>query len=100
MKINSLDNLGYVVTVDQIKMSKYIREEKPMNYDRLEISDKAKKLAQSKTSLTPDRAALIKQRIAENFYDQDEVLKEIANRMLKSNDFRDIYPGSAFDKDA
>lgn len=91
MKINSIENFGYVVTVDRVKMTN--QSEKSKRTDKLEISAEARQLAKSKSALTPERLELIKQRIAENFYDQDDVLKEVAERMLKSKELKQALKG-------
>lgn len=42
------------------------------------------------SSLTPERIELIKQRIAEKYYERDEVLFEVAKRILESHDLDDF----------
>lgn len=54
-------------------------EKKAVIKDKLEISDKAKEL-QSNTVKDPE---VIKQRIADKFYDSDEVLNKVASKVLK-----------------
>jgi len=61
--------------------------------DRVEISDEARALAQQaradeagQPELTADRIDQIKGRIAENFYDQPEVIADLADRLLDSGD--------------
>ena len=88
MKINSLDKPGFVVSIDRTAMAKRVKKEGPA--DKLDISDEAKKISQSNTSLTSERIELIRQRIAENFYDQDDVLNEVAERMMKSKELREF----------
>ncbi|GEM_PF-1986596 len=95
MKINSLDNLGYVVSVERQVNAKPAKHKSQA--DKLELSDQAKELSQGGT-LTPERLKLIRQRIEENFYDQDEVLNEVADRMLKSKELRDFLNNLRPDK--
>lgn len=90
MKINSFDNFGYVVSIDRVIMGKRDRKEDSSDRKKLKASDRAKELAQSGSSLTPERLELIIQRIQENFYDQEEILKEVANRMLNSKELQEL----------
>jgi len=96
MKINSIDNLGYVISVKKAGAKQRVDPDENSHKDKLELSEEAKKLAQSKSGLTAERYDLIKQRIAENFYDQDEIMQEIATRMLKSPEIRNLLndPGA------
>ncbi|RMF61120.1 MAG: hypothetical protein D6748_02430 [Calditrichaeota bacterium] len=89
MKINSLENFGYIVSVDRVKMAKQAQKQHSET-DKLELSDEAKQLNKTGSSLTPERIDLIRQRIAENFYDQDDVLNEVAERLLKSRELREF----------
>jgi hypothetical protein len=54
-------------------------EKKAVIQDKLEISDKAKELQSNKVK-DPE---VIKQRIADKFYDSDEVLNKVASKVLK-----------------
>ncbi len=54
-------------------------EKKAVIKDKLEISDKAKELQSNKVK-DPE---VIKQRIADKFYDSDEVLNKVASKVLK-----------------
>ena len=61
--------------------------------DRVEISEEARALAQQaradeagQVELTPDRIAEIKARIVGHFYDQPEVIADVADRLLDSGD--------------
>lgn len=54
-------------------------EKKAVIKDKLEISDKAKELQSNKVK-DPE---VIKQRIADKFYDSDEVLNKVASKLLK-----------------
>ena len=46
--------------------------------------------ARRDSNLTSERKQLIKRRIAEKFYDRDEVLLEVARRILVSHDLDDL----------
>ncbi len=96
MKINSIDNLGYVISVEKAGAKQRVNPDKNSRKDKLELSEEAKKMAQSRSGLTAERYDLIKQRIAEKFYDQDEIMQEIATRMLKSPEIRNLlnHPGT------
>ena len=50
--------------------------------------------ARRDSSLTSERKQLIKRRIAEKFYDRDEVLLEVAKRILGSHDLDDLKNSS------
>lgn len=89
MKINSVDSVGYVVSIGKMDNKKPTGPKRNLSQDKLELSGQARELA--KPNLSSERLALIKQRIAENFYDQDEVLEEIASRMLKNPEFRKLF---------
>ena len=82
MKINPIDNLDFVVSVDKVKMVKKAQQDE--NGDRLEISKQAKKMAESDGEISPERLKLIRDRIESGYYNQDEVLKEVASRIMKS----------------
>lgn len=42
------------------------------------------------SGLTTEREMIIKQRIAEHYYDRDDVLLEVAKRVLESHDLDDF----------
>ena len=58
--------------------------------ERKELTEKSKKLSASGSSLTPERLELIIRRIKEKFYDKDEILETIAERMIQSDEWRDF----------
>ncbi len=93
MKINSIDNLGYVISVEKTGAKQRVDPDKKSHGDKLELSEEAKKLTQTKSGLTAERYDLIKQRIAEKFYDQDEIVQEVATRMLKNPEIRNLLNG-------
>ncbi len=86
MKTNSLDNVGFVVSVENGAVVNDTRDE--------QMTKKSTDNEQSGSSLTPERLALIKKRIAAKFYDQDEILKEIAGRILQSE--KDASSGNTY----
>ncbi len=57
------------------------RDERNFDKERSKLSGKAAVLAQAKSTLSADRIALIRRRIAEKYYDQEDVLEEVATRM-------------------
>ncbi len=88
MKINTIDNLNYVVNVDKVNMAKKVSRDNHQQTDKADISKEAKKLSEAQSSLSAERLELIKERIASKFYDQDDVLQEIAERILKSKELK------------
>ncbi len=57
------------------------RDERNFDKERSKLSGKAAVLAQAKSTLSAERIALIRRRIAEKYYDQEDVLEEVATRM-------------------
>ena len=100
MKIKAVDNLGYVVSVNKTNRSHAVNPEKRSDKDSLELSKEAKDMNKMNASLSPERLALIRQRIAENFYDQDEILTDVADRMLKSNIFQSFLKNNSSDNNS
>jgi hypothetical protein len=93
MKVNGIDHLGYIINIEKTPSPKKIEPEQHAVKDQLVLSDEAKRLKSANSSLTPERLDLIRQRIAEKFYDQDEVINEIAGRILKSDIFKEFQNG-------
>jgi hypothetical protein len=54
-------------------------------------------LSSESPSLTPERIAEIVQRISENFYDRDDVLQVVAERILRSPELRSLLKRDRFD---
>lgn len=81
-------------------MSKHKKTPGDAHSDREKINkaDKVKPLSHIRTSLSEERLALIRQRIADNFYDQDIILQEIASQMMRSKEWLDFLNGSRFQK--
>jgi hypothetical protein len=98
MKINAIDNLGYVVSVQKSGQDRPAKQEKRSEKDSLELSQEARRLSTMNSSLTPERLDLIRKRISEDFYNQDEIIDEIANRMLNSNVFQNFLKSNGSDK--
>jgi len=90
MRVNSINNIDYVVSSNRVEMAKHLEKDEHSEKERAELADKSKKLAESESTLTPERLELIVKRIKEKFYDKDEVLETIAERMIKSNEWRDF----------
>ncbi len=57
--------------------------------DKLDISREAKEMAKNQKAAREQRLEEIRQRIAEGYYDREDVLREIAERMIKSTDLKD-----------
>jgi len=72
MKVDSLENASYVLSVGELTMSESSEGKKQKGCQQL----------------SDERLALIRQRIKEKFYDQDEILEEVAGNMLKSPQFK------------
>lgn len=78
MKITGVNNS--VNVNNSVPKSEQVKPEKQnVIKDKLEISDKAKELQSNKVK-DPE---VIKQRIADKFYDTDEVLNKVAGKILK-----------------
>ena len=87
MKTNSPDNVGFVVSVDNGTVANDTRDEQMSKKSTTSDSENG-------SSLYAERLALIKKRIAAKFYDQEEILQEIAGRILqrqKNASSRDTY---------
>ena len=55
-------------------------------------------LSHLETTLSPEQLELIKNRIAEKFYEQEDVLKEIVERIIKSEKFNQLLQSIKRDK--
>ncbi len=96
MKINEISKLTEVLNVKQTK--KVERVDKESNSDKVELSKEGKALSKASSNLTPERIAEISKRIEEKFYDRDEVLNVVAERLINSTQFQDLIEGNRFDK--
>lgn len=97
MKVKLINELNLVSKIQKIK-----KVESPKangKADRVEISQEAKKLAKAVGNiLTPERLEHIKQRINDKFYEKDEVLKDVAQKILNSKEFQDVLRNYRLDK--
>ena len=64
-----------------------------------ELSRKVKVLSNSTENLTPKKIAEIRKRINENFYDRMEVLDVVAEKILHSPRFQEIFQFEQPDED-
>lgn len=85
MKVNFVDHFGYVVSVDRYAMTEKPKPERPKRAPKGDAEP-----PESASGLTPERLELIKRRIEEKFYDQEEVLREAAERMLGSKELEEF----------
>lgn len=100
MKINSVNPASQLLNVEKSRKIKTVKDEQSNGaQDRIELSEDAKKLAKSNRSLNPERVKEIKQKIAEGFYNRDEVIEEVAKRILNSKDFSSLIRHRSIDKD-
>jgi hypothetical protein len=90
IEVRSILSFGDVTSANRIKMTRDTEKDEHSEKERTELTEKSKKLSASGSSLTPERLELIIKRIKEKFYDKDEVLETIAERMIKSNEWRDF----------
>lgn len=88
MKIKEMSQLNYLSNISQIKKVKPVGKEKIA--DKAEISREAKELSRAHSNLTPERAAEINKRIRENYYDREDVLKTVAERIMRSSGFKEL----------
>ncbi|RMH97651.1 MAG: hypothetical protein D6681_11880 [Calditrichaeota bacterium] len=75
MKIDVLEESTFFVSVNRSVMEKS---------DKSKTPGKQQSASRQREPLTEERLKLIRQRIAEGFYDQDEILREVVARLLKS----------------
>ncbi len=55
-------------------------------------------LAHLESTLTPEQLEVIRNRIAEKFYEQEDVLKEIVDRIIKNEKFHKLLQNIKRDK--
>lgn len=96
MKVNEISKLNFIASVNKVKKLQGSNNE-PQT-DRVELSREAKALSKLQKSLSPERMAEISKRIKENFYDRDEVLNVVAERILQSLELQDEPRGNRLDK--
>ena len=96
MKVNLVNNIQQISEVSRPKKTKPAqRKDRP---DRAEISREAKKLAKTIQTLSPERLREIHSRISSGYYDREDVIKEVAARILKNPGFKTILNSPGFDK--
>ena len=66
-------------------------------FDLLSHQDEVDKSGIENT-LTPERIAEIRQRINENFYDREDILKIVAERILHSPELRNLIKSGRLDE--
>jgi anti-sigma28 factor (negative regulator of flagellin synthesis) len=96
MKVNEISKLNFITNVKKANNVKSVEKEK--DADKVELSKEAKALSKSSSNLTPERIEEITKRIEEKFYDKDEVLSVVADRIMQSPTFRGIFQGGNLDK--
>ncbi len=100
MKINSVNPASQLLHVEKSRKIKTVKDEQNNDKrDRVELSENAKKLARSQNALSPERAKEIQKRIEEGFYNRDEVIEEVAKRILRSKDFSALLHHRSIDRD-
>ncbi len=71
------------------KINKKTAKAQTPKTDKLDISREAKEMAKSKKALQEKRLEEIRKRIAEGYYDREDVIREIAERMIQSTDLKE-----------
>ncbi len=98
MKIDFINNaLNSIMGVERSHKMRAVQRE-DIRTDKAEFSREAKKMAKKQKALSPERLQEIKRRIADGYYDREEVLKEIAERMLNSKDFQEFMKSRKIDR--
>ncbi len=88
MKIDII-NTSVVGVSSVTKINKKAAKAQTPKTDKLDISREAKEMAKSKKMLQEKRLEEIRKRIAEGYYDREDVLREIAERMIQSTDLKE-----------
>ena len=78
-------------------MSESNDKDKHSNIDAQNKSEEDN-LAHLESTLSPEQLELIQKRIADRFYEQEDVLKEIVDRILKSKKFNQLLQTIKRDK--
>ncbi len=58
--------------------------------DKLDISREAKEMVKNQKAAKEQRLEEIRKRIAEGYYNREDVLREIAERMIQSTDLKEF----------
>jgi len=85
-----------MVNVNKVKKIRKVDQE--VTSDKIELSREAKALKKAHSNLSQEKIAQISQRIRENYYDRDNVLNVVAERILKSSKFKNLSQGNKLDK--
>jgi len=88
MKINNITTTGSVLQQGSLsKKEKSVPQEKSKT-DNINISTKAKEIVNAQ-ELDPKQRAQILRRLSSGFYDQEEILNNVAGEILKSEEFQE-----------
>ena len=91
MKTGSIDSASYVVSVKRPNKNSPVSREASATWNSRGAAN------ENRSELSPERLALIRKRIAENYYDQDEILRIVAGRMAKSRIVKNMTDSSGED---
>ena len=98
MKIDFINSaLNSIMGVERNQKLRAVQREE-IRTDKAEFSKETKKMAKKQKALSPERLEEIKRRIAEGYYSREEILKEIAERMLNSKDFQEFIKSRKIDR--
>ena len=97
MKVDFVSNsLGSLMGVERLRKPRAVQKEAKTG--KTDISKEVRQMAQKKQAMDPDRLREIRRRIREGFYDRDDVLHEVAERILSDSRFRDLLKSPRIDK--
>jgi len=97
MKVDIIhSSLSSLVSIKKAQRSRNVQQE--AKTDKMDISREVRQMVQKKKALSPDRIQEIRRRIQEGFYDRDEILREVAERILNDRNFRDLMKSPRVDK--
>ncbi|MEW6701490.1 MAG: flagellar biosynthesis anti-sigma factor FlgM [Bacteroidota bacterium] len=81
MEIKGFSNNQYFVNQTKNKAAENVRQQDAKEKDKIEISAEARNLA--KTDFSSKRAEEIRQKISSGFYESEEVLNKVADKILR-----------------
>lgn len=93
MKINNIQSLGSIYQPDKNQKAEQkskLEEKLSKIEDKVFISKEAKTLRENE-SLSPKRKAEIEHRLKTGFYDKEEVIEKVADEILKSPEFKEMF---------